>query len=121
MILSRQFLIYLLIGIISAVVDIIALKISMFHYNEVMLSTLIGYISGLVINYILHSMFTFKTSIAIGKILKYLAVVFINYWITVIIIFISFYFFKDVIYGKIVSLPIIAVLGYIASKKWIYV
>ncbi|MGP2410212.1 GtrA family protein [Yersinia enterocolitica] len=121
MIFTKQFFIYISIGVISALVDIVMLKISMYYYSGIMESTLIGYISGLIVNYILHSIFTFKTSMAISKILKYLVVVFVNYWITVFIIFISVFYFSDVIYGKIISLPIIAFIGYITSKRWIYV
>jgi putative flippase GtrA len=120
MIITRQFVTYVSIGIVSAMVDITILKLSMLLHVGFFFATLAGYIFGLIVNYFLHSFFTFKSSVAVHRMFRYLILVFINYWLTVVLVFFSISFMNDAIYGKIISLPIVAIIGFFASKKWIY-
>lgn len=120
MILTRQFFIYVAIGVISALVDIGILQISFFTIGGLFLPTALSYVSGLIVNFALHNIFTFKTSISFHRAVKYLTVVAVNYWIAFVFVYLSTIYFNNVLYGKVLSLPLIAVVGFILSKKWIY-
>ena len=111
---SKTFIIFCLVGVVSAVVDLSVLYI----LNNIIVETLIisvtlAFIAGLAANYILHTNITNAT--------KFLFVVAFNYLLTLAVIkfgvdFASF----GVIVSKIISLPIVAISGFILSKYWVY-
>ncbi|MEO6292395.1 MAG: GtrA family protein [Burkholderiaceae bacterium] len=119
--LSRQFLIFILGGFISAVVDVcvmlwlISLNISPF------IAATVGFSCGLLFNYSYHAIFTFKSNSSSIILMRFMMVVAVNYLVTLIFVYIS-YSFLDIgsLPGKLLSLPIVAINGYLLSKHWVF-
>lgn len=117
---NRQFYTYVLVGLVSALVDIglmqLANKIGV-HY---LLSATFGFVSGLVLNFILHTRLTFGAKYSYGNATRYLFVVFVNYLLTLFLVLLFQSWFLMALLGKVVSLPLVAVNGFLLSKYWIY-
>ena len=84
------------------------------------LSISIAFISGLIFNYICHTYFTFGKSATKGNFIKYLMVVMINYLLTLTLVNFQLALGFSIILAKIITLPIIAIITFILSNKWVY-
>lgn len=108
------------VGIISTIVDVgilrFLLSISMGEYIAIALS----YFLGVIVNYMLHGLYTFNYSLSKKSAYKYCAVILLNYLITNLIIYIFQKYSFNIIYSKMCSIPFIAINGFILSKYWIY-
>lgn len=116
----RQFAIYVVIGVVSAVVDIGLMQLLIFlgmHYLE---AATVGFVAGLISNYLLHSLITFKRAYSLAVLMRFMVGVVVNYVLTLMVIQAFYYFGVSPLIGKIVSLPLVAVNGFIMSKYWIY-
>lgn len=85
-----------------------------------MIATTAGFAAGLAINFLLHTHLTFKTEYAHGALFRYLIVVLANYGLTLVFVSTFHQWLDMAILGKVLSLPVIAIIGFILSKHWIY-
>jgi len=117
-----NFLVYVLVGVVSAVSDICSLYVASKVLNwNLALSVTIGFIVGIIVNYVLHSIITFKRKMEFVTFIKYLLVVAFNYMLTLVLIQLLVSGLDlGLILSKIITLPVIAAVGYILSKAWIY-
>lgn len=119
---SKTFIIFCLVGVVSAVVDLSVLYIlNNIFVETLIISVTLAFIAGLVANYILHTNITFRTKVSTINAIKFSIVVVLNYFLTLAVIkfcvdFASF----GVILSKVISLPIVAVSGFVLSKYWVY-
>lgn len=117
----RHFFKYVCGGVLSALIDICVLQtcIAMGFSTTGALS--LGFFSGLIANYLYHSRLTFKSKSPVGDMFKFSVVVALNYTITLAFVFVSnsvLHF--GVLSGKIFSLPVIAIIGFMLSKYWVF-
>lgn len=119
--LSRQFLLYLTGGLISALIDIGVLQLMIAMGISTWLSVTAGFLAGLFFNFIFHANLTFQSTSSVKSFIQYLFVVGLNYLITILFIYVSFSILRQgVLPGKILSLPVIAGNGYLLGKYWIF-
>jgi len=119
---SKTFIIFCLVGVVSAVVDLSVLYIlNNIFVETIIISVTLAFLAGLVANYILHTNITFSSKASTTNATKFLCVVVINYLLTLTVIKLGVDFAGlDVIVSKIISLPIVAVSGFVLSKYWVY-
>ncbi len=117
---SQQFFIFLVVGVLSALIDLTAMQSLIFFGCHYLLSTSVGFLLGLIVNYMLHANLTFKAPSSNLTIFKFGCVVVINYIITMIFVYAALHIFKSALLGKIASLPFIAINGFLLSKYWIF-
>lgn len=116
------FFVFCLVGGTSAIVDIS----SLYCLSNVLdisdfVSISISYLLGLIVNYYLHTYFTFKKSASKSNLIKFIIVVCINYIITISLVSILVnVLLVGLILSKVITLPIIAVTGFLLSKLWVY-
>ena len=118
--LDAQFMIFIAGGIVSAILDICILQIMIFMGYVNILSVTAGFFGGLIVNFTFHVKLTFKSVTSFLILIRFLLVVLVNYLITVAFVMISFSFLENVLVGKIASLPIIAINGFLLSKYWVF-
>jgi putative flippase GtrA len=119
--LSRQFLIFVAGGLISAVIDICAMQLMIAMDVNPLLAATAGFFLGLFFNYIYHVVLTFESTTTLPVLFRFLVVVGINYIITILLIYISLSILHEgALPGKILSLPIVAANGYLLSKYWVF-
>lgn len=118
--LSPQFLVYVTGGVLSAVIDIGLLQLLIVNGADAFVATSAGFLAGLGVNYAFHAKVTFKNVTSLRTLSRYLSLVGLNYLITLGLVALSLQLFDQALVGKILSLPIIAVNGFILGKIWVF-
>lgn len=118
--LSPQFLTFILGGGLSALVDIALMQILIYQGFAPFAATTVGFLSGLCVNYAFHAKVTFKNVTNFATLSRFLGVVLINYLITLCFVALSLSLVNMALVGKIVSLPIVAINGFLLSKYWVF-
>lgn len=116
----RQFLVFVGGGIFSAIVDVAAMQILLLldiHYSVAVFG---GFALGLTVNYICHARVTFGGSSSVATMARFGLVVLMNYLITMGCVIFSQHMLASVLIGKIASLPMVAVNGYLWSRYWVF-
>lgn len=117
----KKILIFLIVGGCSAIIDVGSLYVlSKIILTNESLSVSIAFILGLIFNYLCHTYVTFEKSATKSNVIKYLIVVLINYLLTLGLIKLQIQFGIAIVIAKIITLPIIAVVTFILSNKWVY-
>lgn len=117
----RQFCIYVVGGVGSIVIDLLVLW-GLLHIGLAdLISVTLAFIFGMVFNYLFHAKVTFNGNRSVSSLIRYLTGVAVNYVLTVVVIIFGQYIFGlETIIGKIISLPLVAVNGYLLSRYWIF-
>ncbi len=117
---SRQFLVFVAGGILCALIDVGLMQLLLLlgvHYS---LAASAGFGTGLLVNYAFHTKITFEKSATSSNFIRYMCVVGINYLLMLASVALAATFLDNPLAGKLVSLPIVAINGYLLSKHWIY-
>lgn len=117
---DRQFMIFIAGGIVSALVDVFILQTMIIMGYVNILSVTVGFFGGLIVNFGFHVKLTFKSVTSFLILVRFLLVVMVNYFITVAFVMLSFSMLESVLVGKIASLPIIAINGFLLCKYWVF-
>lgn len=107
-------------GLLSAVVDIGLMQLLLWRGIGSMTATSAGFGAGLLVNFLFHAKVTFKREASPATVGRYLCVVGLNYLITMVLVAAAVHLVNHALWGKLVSLPIVAVNGFLLSKFWIY-
>lgn len=118
--LDARVLTYLAGGVLSALVDIGLMQMLILGGIGVYLATSLGFGGGLLVNYAFHARVTFKRATSLHSFFRYLCVVAMNYLLTLAFVAGAMALFGIALIGKVVSLPVIAAIGFVLSKRWIY-
>ena len=116
----HQFLTYIAVGLICALIDIGLMKLLISFNTNYIIATTAGFVVGLTVNFFLHTHITFKAGYAHSALFRYLIVVLANYCLTLLCVTALHQGLDMAILGKILSLPLVALNGFFLSKKWIY-
>lgn len=117
-----RFIKYILVGATSTIVDIALLALILHFTDFYQTAIFFSFVVGFVVNHFLHSRYTFQVeSHSLAQVIRFLVVVALNYGVTVLAIFVMHEIFgAPVIIAKIISLPLIAVIGFLLSKNWAF-
>jgi putative flippase GtrA len=118
---DTKFLVYLTGGGLSTLVDVGSMQLLISAKVAPLLAASVSFVSGLFVNYLFHSRLTFRTgSGSNGGLPRYLSAVALNYLVTLGLVAASLALFDQALPGKLFSLPVIAVNGYLLGKHWIF-
>jgi putative flippase GtrA len=123
--LQNRFLVYVTGGVLSAAIDIGAMKLLLNGGLPTIPATTIAFVAGLLFNYGYHARVTFAQSggapnAGPGSFARYLCVVAANYVVTIALVSLGDALLGSPVAGKLVSLPVVAVVGYLLGKIWIF-
>ena len=118
----RQFLIYVGVGVLTALVDIGTMQTLLWLAIDHRIAVTLGFAAGLGVNYFCHERFTFnaRRTRSAATMLRYGAVVVMNYLITMACVQLSVLLLGNVLIGKLVSLPLVAVNGFLWGRYWVF-
>lgn len=117
----RQFSLFILGGILSALVDLVVTSILLALGCWYITSISVGFFVGLCVNFLYNSKVTFVVALSKFIFAKYLVIVAANYLLTLIIVaFFHQGMGGSVLLGKVISLPIIAFHSYFWGRIWIF-
>lgn len=117
---GRQFAVFVAGGLLCAGVDIGLMQLLLGAGVGVAGATSAGFAAGLLVNYAFHSRVTFDAAAGAAGFARYLCVVGINYLLTLACVALGARLAGMPLAGKLVSLPLVAVNGYLLSKYWIF-
>lgn len=117
---NRQFLIFLIGGFISVLIDIVTIELLIQIGTEIILAVSLGFLLGLTFNYFFHAILTFSSKATLHSLTRFLLIVSLNYLITICFVVFGKNLFDSVILAKVLSLPFVAINGYILSKLWAF-
>ena len=117
---KAPFLIYISGGVLSAAVDIGTLQLLLFNGVPTVPATTAAFVAGLLVNFTFHARVTFAQQGSRNSFARYLCVVALNYMLTIAIVMAAEQLAGSALAGKLVSLPVVAVIGYLLGKLWIF-
>jgi len=117
---ARQFVVYSLVGGVSALIDVGLMQLLISCGVYYLTATTVGFLLGLLVNFLLHARVTFKKDYYCAMFARYVIVVLANYIFTIAIVELFHRTLSLPVLGKIVSLPLVAVIGFFLSKYWIF-
>jgi putative flippase GtrA len=117
---SRQFATFIAGGLLCALVDIGVMQVLLRAGAHFTGATTAGFLAGLLVNYAFHSRVTFDAAASSSSFARYLCVVGLNYLLTMGCVSLAVSLAGSPLAGKIVSLPLVSVSGYLLSKFWIF-
>jgi putative flippase GtrA len=117
---SKQFLIFISGGLLSALIDIGTMAVLLRMSVSSFIATTSGFALGLGVNYIFHSSMTFGAQKTIRSVTRYIIIVGLNYGMTLAFVFVAQLLNLGAIAGKMMSLPFVAINGFLLSKYWAF-
>ncbi|ELX10627.1 GtrA-like protein [Janthinobacterium sp. HH01] len=118
--LQRQFLVFVAGGVLCALIDIGLMQLLIHAGAAPVTAASAGFLAGLAVNYAFHAKVTFQQLSSGATIGRYLCVVAANYLITVTLVALAQTLLGSALAGKLASLPLVAVNGYLLSKYWVF-
>jgi putative flippase GtrA len=116
----RQFLIYLGVGVLSALIDLVTIQLLLWLALDHRIAVSVGYVLGTAANYLLHERFTFRAQRSAAMLLRFGVLLLVNYALTMLLVQLSVTLFDSVMAGKLVALPIVAVNGFLCGRYWVF-
>ena len=121
-VLDRRFGRYVAVGFLSATIDLGLVALLLPIVPLAVFAITAGYIAGLTANYLLHARYTFSVaSTSVSQALRFAIVAGFNYLLTLFIVWALHNGLGiEVVASKALSLPAIAVCGFLLSKYWVF-
>jgi putative flippase GtrA len=117
---TRQFLVYLGVGGLSALIDIVTLQALLWLEVDHRIAVSAGYVLGTTANYLLHERYTFRAKRSAATLLRFAVLLLVNYALTMLLVQSSVAMFDSVMAGKLVALPLVAVNGFLCGRYWVF-
>jgi putative flippase GtrA len=115
-----QFFIYIAVGVFTAILDVATMQILLLFTENLLFSLTVSYVLAVIFNFTCHLKFTFSFVMTLKVICKYVSIVFLNYFLTVFFMYFFVFMSMGALMGKIFSLPVAAMFGFVLSKKWVF-
>ncbi|MES2901286.1 MAG: GtrA family protein [Pseudomonadota bacterium] len=116
----RQLLTYLTGGVLSALLDVGLMQLLIVQGVNYVWATTAGFITGLLFNFAFHARMTFAAPMRGATFVRYLCVVGMNYLLTLACVSASVELAGMAVIGKLASLPLVAAIGFVLGKRWIF-
>lgn len=118
--LTRQFLTYLLVGVLTTIVDIGSMQIMLSLGYPTTLAATVGFMLGLAFNYVTHQRVTFRADHSTATLLRFGVLVAVNYLLTLLCVHAGEYWLDSALAGKLLSLPLVTINGFFSGKYWVF-
>jgi len=116
----RQFALFVAGGALCALIDVGLMQVLLSLGTHHVPAASAGFGAGLLVNYVFHTRVTFNASASAANFTRFLCVIAINYLMTLAAVALAASLFDNPLAGKLLSLPLVALNGYLLGKHWIY-
>jgi putative flippase GtrA len=118
----RQPLVFVIVGGGVTLIDLALTYLLVLVTSTRVFSVSVGFIGGLVASYLLHAKISFSASLyPASQLPRFAVLVGLNYFITLGVVLVATDFLDlTIMIGKVLSLPIVALVSYFVSKHWVY-
>lgn len=116
----RQFLVFLIGGGLSALIDVGLMQGLILANVNYLIAASVGFLLGLLFNYFFHAALTFRAKPTTRSLRRYLILVVANYAFTLACVGVAVHWGGQAVIGKLISLPLVAINGFVIGKYWIF-
>ncbi len=116
----KKFYIFIVVGIACALIDIGLMQLLIWFEVYYIVAATLGFFVGLIANFLLHTNITFSTNYSHTALVRFASVVLINYCITLFMVYLFQVIVSMPLLGKLISLPFVAINGFLLSKNWVF-
>lgn len=118
--LARQITAFIGVGLASAVVDLTTtgwlLRMGL-HYS---VAASVGFALGLWVNFTGHSKMSFPSKRSTSMVMRFSAITALNYLITLALVAAGVQWLHSPMLGKLLSIPVVAISGFLWGKYWVF-
>lgn len=118
--LQRQLLVYVGVGLLTAVLDVGTLQGLLLLGWSTTAAVTIAFLLALAFNYVCHQRYTFAAVHSLPVLLRFLALVGFNYLLTLGCVWLGERLLASVLIGKLVSMPLVTLTGFLLGKYWVF-
>ena len=118
--LARQITAFVGVGLASAVVDLATTGCLLWiglHYG---VAASVGFAVGLWLNFMGHSGVSFPSKRSTSMLLRFSTITATNYLITLALVAAGAHWLQSPMLGKLLSIPVVAVHGFLWGKYWVF-
>lgn len=116
----RQFAVFVAGGALCALLDVGLMQLLLATGVHFAAAVSAGFGAGLLLNYAFHARLTFAGQASGASMLRFGCVVALNYLTTLALVALFVGFGAPALAGKLVSLPLVAVNGFLLGKYWVF-
>ena len=113
-----QFGVYVCVGVLTALVDVGTMALLLHAGSSIQMATTCGFALGLAVNCVLHAHVTFAVRLQWAKVLRFGVIAAMNYGLTLMLVWVAHKLGLDALTGKLASLPVVAIHGFLWGKSW---
>lgn len=117
---QRQLATYLAGGVLSALIDIGLMQGALWMDVPLVAAVSVGFLAGLLFNFLFHAHITFQQAPTGAALARYLTVVGFNYLLTLGCVALSVQLAGLALPGKLLSLLLVAAIGFTLGKRWVF-
>jgi putative flippase GtrA len=116
----RQFMVYIVVGVLTAILDIGTMQLLLLAGVAYPLAVSVGFGVGLLFNYLMQQRVTFKAAHSFKSLWRYALLLLLNYLLTLGCVELGVRMLDSILLGKLLSLPLVAVNGFVLGRYWVY-
>ncbi|MDI9348801.1 MAG: GtrA family protein [Candidatus Symbiobacter sp.] len=116
----RQITVYLIVSLITILFDVGTMYGLMTLGVNAVAAASAGFLVAFVVNFVLHMRVTFVSHHSLAIFIKFSLVVFINYLVTLAFVEAAIFLANDALAGKMISLPVVSLIGFVLCKIWVF-
>lgn len=111
---------FVLVGVLCAALDLGVTHLLLQWALPAWLAASAGFAAGLVANFWGHATWTFQTRLQWRSAWRFAAVVLLNYLLMLLCVLLAQHLANAPLWGKLLALPLVALLGYTLSRRWVF-
>ncbi|WP_241585501.1 GtrA family protein [Rosenbergiella epipactidis] len=116
---DSSFIKYIIVGLANTALTVAIIFILTSLGLNLYISNALGYVAGIVLSFLLNSLFTFNSAMTIHKLMKFLTVCAISYLVNLVVMKTVLTFSPGSIYlSQLAGIFSYTVTGYLLNKKW---
>lgn len=111
---------YILVGIINTAITALLILLLMYLGLGVYTSNAFGYIAGIIVSFILNTLFTFSTKLTWKRFIKFIINCGICYVVNLVVIYLVLFINNEWIYfAQLCGMGAYTISGFILNKLWV--
>ena len=119
-IILQQLHIFILLGLLTFILDYGLMWLALILNAHYLAAATIGFIVSLGFNYWSNARFTFQTSLSSCNLVKFGTLALMNYSLTLAFVAGAQFEFNDALFGKAISIPLVACNSFLWSRYWVF-
>ncbi|MDI2089897.1 GtrA family protein [Commensalibacter oyaizuii] len=111
---------YVIVGLANTLLTMIIIFVLMHLGVGLYISNASGYVAGIILSFVLNSLFTFSTKLSVSKLVKFLVACLIAYGVNLVAIKVCLFWQPTYLYlAQLCGMGFYTITGFILNKLWV--